>query len=311
MSSIPSLGVPYFLSPYSGNKINSLASVLGEKGYHTSFFHGAPNGSMGFQAFMNVAGVQHYFGKDEYNNDDDFDGIWGIWDEQFLSFYADKMNEFPQPFMSSFFSVSSHHPFKIPEKYDAHFKGGPLVIHRCVEYTDYSLKLFFKKISKMPWYKNTLFVITADHVSSEIEFPEHRTAWGYFSVPVIFFKPDNSLAFRSKQIVQQIDIMPSVLGYLHYDKPYLAFGRDVFRERTEPFAFNYNHGYQLFLDDYLLEYDGTKSIGMYDFKRDQMLQRNVLNDKNDVRLRMEQKIKAIIQQYNNRMVDNKLTVETP
>ncbi len=308
VSSIPSLGVPYFLSPYSGNKINSLASVLNKKGYHTSFFHGAPNGSMGFKAFMNVADVQHYFGKTEYNNDDDFDGIWGIWDEQFLNFYADKMNEFPEPFMSSFFSVSSHHPFKIPEKYDANFKGGPLVIHRCVEYTDHSLKLFFKKVSKMPWYKNTLFVITADHTSSEIEFPENRTAWGHFSVPVIFFKPDNSLAFRSKQIVQQVDIMPSVLGYLHYDKPYFAFGRDVFRERTEPIAFNYNHGYQLFQDDYFLTYDGTKSIGLYNFKTDQLLQQNLLIDKNDVRLRMEQKIKAVIQQYNNRMIENTLTV---
>ena len=58
VSSIPAIGVPYFLSPYSGNSINSLASLLKDKGYHSSFFHGAPNGSMGFQAFMNLAGVR-------------------------------------------------------------------------------------------------------------------------------------------------------------------------------------------------------------------------------------------------------------
>ncbi len=309
VSSLPSLGVPYFLSPYSGNSINSLASILGEKGYHTSFFHGAPNGSMGFQAFMNVAGVQHYFGKDEYNNDDDFDGIWGVWDEKFLNFYADKMNGFPQPFMSSFFSVSSHHPFKVPDKYDSKFKGGPLLIHKCIEYTDYSLKLFFKKISKMPWYKNTIFVITADHTSSEIEFPEGRSDWGYYAVPIIFFKPDHSLTGRSQQLVQQIDIMPSVLGYLHYDKPYFAFGRDIVREISEPFAFNYNNVYQLYQGNFFFQYDGSKPVGLYNFKKDRLLQRNVLNEHTEVGKKMEQKIKAIIQQYNNRMIENRLTVK--
>ena len=174
ISSIPSLGVPYFLSPYSGNRINSLASLLGAEGYHTSFFHGAPNGSMGFNAFMNLAGVDHYYGMDEYGNADDFDGLWGIWDEPFLQFYADKLNTFPEPFMSSFFSVSSHHPFEIPDEYEDRFEGGPLPIHRCIQYTDFALKRFFEKASTMPWYKNTLFVITADHTSSNIQFPEEQ-----------------------------------------------------------------------------------------------------------------------------------------
>lgn len=308
ISSIPSLGVPYFLSPYSGNKINSLASLLKQKEYHTSFFHGAPNGSMGFQAFMNIAGVDHYYGKTEYNNDADFDGIWGIWDDKFLSFYADKLNEFPQPFLSSFFSVSSHHPFKVPAEYENKFKGGPLVIHKCIEYTDYSLRKFFEKASAMPWYKNTLFVITADHTSSEIEFPEGRTAWGFFSIPVIFFKPDHSLAGRESTIVQQIDIMPTVLGYLHFDKSYVAFGRDVFNNHTTPFAFNYkDNAYQLFEGDHLLQFDGTRSVGLYNFKTDKLTRHNLLDSLPSVRQPMEQKIKAIIQQYNNRMIEDRLT----
>jgi phosphoglycerol transferase MdoB-like AlkP superfamily enzyme len=310
VSSIPSLGVPYFLSPYSGDKINSLASLLGEKGYHSSFFHGAPNGSMGFQAFMNLAGVGHYYGMSEYGNNDDFDGIWGIWDEKFLGFYADKLNEFPQPFVSSFFSVSSHHPFKVPEEYEETFKGGPMPIHKCVEYTDYGLRKFFSKVSKMPWYQNTLFVITADHTSSNIQYPEHRTAWGFYSIPVIFFKPDNSLASRDTTIAQQIDIMPSVLGYLHFDKPYVGYGRDIFRESTEPFAFNYkDNTYQLFIGDYLLVFDGTRTIGLYDFKKDKMVEQNLVNTLPAVVSSMEPKIKAIIQQYNNRLIEDRLTVD--
>jgi len=311
VASIPSLGVPYFLSPYSGNRINSLASLLKEKQYYTAFFHGAPNGSMGFQAFMNVAGVEDYYGKTEYNNDADYDGIWGIWDDKFLEFYADKMNGFRQPFMTSLFTVSSHHPFKVPEAYEGVFKGGPMVIHKCIQYTDFALKKFFSKALAMPWYKNTLFVITADHTSSEIEFPDGRTDLGFYKIPVIFFKPDNSLAAYDQQhIVQQIDIMPTVLGYLHYDQPYVAFGRDAFQDTAEPFSFNYKDNvYQLVEGDHLLQYDGNKSVGLFDFKADKMLKTNLIDQKLPVQDSLETKMKAILQQYNNRMIGDSLSVK--
>lgn len=309
VSSIPSLGVPYVLSSFSGNKINSMASLLKDKGYHSSFFHGAPNGSMGFQAFMNIAGFEHYYGMTEYNNDDDFDGMWGIWDHKFFDYYADQLNTFPEPFVTAFFSVSSHHPFKVPDEFDGTYEEGKLSIHKCIRYTDRALKDFFEKVSHMPWYDNTLFVITADHTSSEIQFPEHRTAWGFYSVPVIFFKPDHSLTGREQEIIQQIDIMPTVLGYLGYDKEYVAFGRDAFNEPSEPYAFNYkDNAYQLFMGDYLLIFNGQQSMGLYNFKKDKMIEKNILNEYPDITGKMEQKIKAIVQQYNNRMIEDRLTV---
>ena len=310
VASIPSLGVPYFLSPYSGNKINSIASLLKERKYHTSFFHGAPNGSMGFQAFMNMAGVDEYYGMTEYDNDDDFDGIWGIWDDKFLQYFANKLGEFPEPFMSTLFSVSSHHPFEIPERFKDRFKGGPLVIHKCIQYTDYSLSEFFRKASRMAWYKNTIFVITADHTSSEIQFPEGRTGWGFYSVPLIFFKPDNSLAGERSEIAQQTDIMPSVLGLLNNNVPYVAFGRDLFKGSESPFALNYKDNvYQYLEGDYLLQYDGTMSIGLYNIKSDKLMSHDVLTEFPQVANSMEQKVKALIQQYNNRMIADELTVE--
>lgn len=312
VSSIPSLGVPYFLSPYSGNRINSLASLLKQKGYYSSFFHGAPNGSMGFQAFMNIAGFDQYFGMDEYGNSDDFDGIWGIWDEKFFNYFGDQLSTFQQPFVSVIFSVSSHHPFKIPDEYATKFKGGPLSIHKCIQYTDYSLKEFFAKVSKTSWYKNTLFVITADHCSSQVQFDEGRTAWGLFSVPIIFFKPDNSLAGIDDNIAQQIDIMPSILGYLGYDQPYVAFGRDVFHRTKAPFAFTYKDNvYQLTLGNHLLMFDGEKTVGLYDFKSDKMLKKNLAGELPDAQAPLEEKIKAMIQQYNNRMVEDNLTFSPP
>jgi phosphoglycerol transferase MdoB-like AlkP superfamily enzyme len=311
--SIPSIEVPYVLSHYSGNKINSLPSLLRKKGYYSAFFHGAPNGSMGFDAFANLSGFDGYFGKDEYEDTyratDDFDGIWGIWDEKFLQYFATKMNSFKQPFYTTVFTVSSHHPYNLPSEYENVFKGGPKPVHRTIQYTDMALRKFFTAASKMPWFNNTLFVLTADHASAEIQFQEYNSPSGYFAVPIIFYEPGSSPLPMKNEIVQQADILPTVLGNLHFDEPYVSFGRDVFGDE-EPFVFNYlNNTYQAFMGDYFLQFDGTKSIGLYNFKTDKTISNNLLASRPEVVSKMELRLKAFIQQYNNRMVDDKLTVE--
>ncbi|MCB0493496.1 MAG: sulfatase-like hydrolase/transferase [Cyclobacteriaceae bacterium] len=310
--SIPSIEVPYVLSHYSGNKVNSLASLLKEKGYSTSFFHGAPNGSMGLQAFANLSGFDKYYGMTEYDNDDDFDGIWGIWDEEFLQYFANTLNTFKEPFYSTLFTVTSHPPHILPEEYKDTFKGGPLPIHKTIEYTDYSVKRFMETASKMPWFKNTLFVFTADHATAAIHYQLYNSSWGYYSIPLFFYKPGSDWSSFSDGIVQQIDIMPSVLGYLNYDKPYMAYGRNIFDPSVEPYAFNYaDNVYQAFIGNYLLQFDGKKSVALYDFKNDKGLKTNLVNDRLDIVTAMETKLKAFIQQYNNRMVDDNLTLEGP
>ncbi|MBT1707418.1 sulfatase-like hydrolase/transferase [Fulvivirgaceae bacterium PWU5] len=308
IASVPSMGVPYVLSPFSGNKINSLGTILRGEGYHNSFFHGAPNGSMGFQAFMNIAGIEHYYGMTEYGNDADFDGWWGIWDDKFLQFMAHTQRDFHEPFFSAFFSVSSHHPFNVPDEYKARFTGGREPILKCIQYTDESLRQYFHTVSKYPWFKNTLFVITADHTSSNIMFDDSRTARGLFSIPIFFYRPDNSLVGLEPGLVQQSDIMPTVLGYLGYPHDYIAFGRDAFHS-TDEVAWNYKDDvYQLYQGDYLMQFDGRRALSLYNYKTDRMLQENVVKQFPDVVQGMEKKMRAIIQQYNNRMVDNKLTL---
>lgn len=308
IASVPSMGVPYVLSPFSGNKINSLGTILREEGYHNSFFHGAPNGSMGFEAFMNTAGIEHYYGKTEYGNDADFDGWWGIWDDKFLRFMAHTQRDFHEPFFSAFFSLSSHHPFNVPDEFKTRFTGGPEPILKCIQYTDEALRQYFHTVSKYPWFKNTLFVITADHTSSNVMFEDSRTARGVFSIPIFFYRPDNSLAGQEPGLVQQSDIMPTVLGYLGYTKDYVAFGRDVFHA-TEEVAWNYKDDvYQLYLGDYFMQFDGRRALSLYNFKTDRLLQENVAKQHPDIVQTMEQKMRAIIQQYNNRMVDNTLVL---
>jgi len=308
LASIPMMVEPFSLTSYSANKINSIASLLNGEGYYTAYFHGAPNGSMGFDAFANAAGFKDYYGLNEYPNKKDFDGSWGVWDEEFFQFFAGKMNQFKQPFCTAIFSVSSHHPFIVPERYKGKFRQGPMPIHQCINYTDYALKRFFETASRMPWYNNTLFVITGDHTSQSVHL-EYKTNIGAFKVPVIFYKPDGSLKSVIDDLAQQIDIMPSILGYLNYNHPYLAFGRNLFDPQAEPFVITYtSNTYQLVMGDYLFLYNGLTETGFYNVRTDLLLSNNMTGQYPEIEKKMEGKIKAIIQQYNNRMIDNKLTV---
>lgn len=308
LASIPSFQEPFVLGNYSGNKINSLGSILKKEGYYSAFFHGAPNGSMGFQSFIKQAGFNNYIGKTEYNNNNDFDGIWGIWDEPFLKFYAKTMNTFKQPFITSVFTVSSHHPYKVPEKYKGVFLEGNLPVQKAIGYTDNSLRQFFKTASKMPWFKNTVFFITADHSVSPY-LKEYKNGKGHFAVPMIIYKPgDNNFTnYDSTTIVQQIDILPTALNMIGYKGEFIAFGNDMLNPDKDHFAINYEgSAYQLTMGNYLLQFNGKKSIALYDIK-ERYMETNLLGTRPTIQKKMETKTKAFIQEYNDRLINNKMT----
>jgi phosphoglycerol transferase MdoB-like AlkP superfamily enzyme len=308
LASVPSLETPYTISHYANNQINGLAELLKRKGYYSAFFHGAPNGSMGFDSFAKVAGFNDYFGLDQYPEKSDFDGVWGVWDEPFFKFFAGKLNSFKQPFLASIFSVSSHHPFKVPEKYTGKFKKGPAPIVEVVGYTDFALKELFDEISLSPWFKNTLFVITADHTNESIH-KEFQNNFGSYSIPIIFFKPGSDLKGIKNRISQQIDIMPTVLSYLNYDEDYIAFGNNLLDDSYESFAFNTSGStYHLYMKDHIFEMIDNKPIGLYNYKNDILLEKNLLGTEQELQFQMEEKLKAIIQTYNSRLIDNNMVI---
>lgn len=305
-ASIPALIEPYVVSERSGNAINSLASLLGTKGYESAFFHGAPNGSMGFDAFTRIAGFKHYFGKTEYGNDADFDGIWGIWDEPFLQYFAHGMTQLHEPFITTLFSVSSHHPYMLPDKYKGVFPEGRIPLDKCIKYTDNSLRKFFDTARKQPWFKNTLFVFTADH-SVDSDINEYYTSVNRFAIPIFFYKPDDSLTGVDMGLAEQIDIMPTILSYLNFPDPYIAFGHNLLDPNGRRFVINYIDGaYQFMSGDYAIYMTDDKLTAIYNWKEDPGLRNNLLGK---IDLTQEEQLqKAIIEQFNNRMVDNRLVM---
>lgn len=314
LSAIPMFIEPFFTSPHSLNDISGIAGELGKNGYYSAFFHGAENGSMGFQAFARTTGFKNYFGRTEYNQDKrfegdkDFDGTWAIWDEPFLQFFALKMNEFKQPFITSIFTASSHHPYAIPDKYKKIYPEEGIEIHKCIRYVDNALREFFNTAKQQPWYNNTIFVITSDHTNLT-DHKEYQTDMGYCCSPIIFFDPSGSIKpARRHAIAQHIDIMPTLLNYAGYDRPYVAFGKDLLNTSDEKtWAVNYiNDVYQYVEGDYVIFFANGQVLGVYNYKTDWLLKNNLLGKTGTIEQNLLKKLKAIIQSYMYCMVNNKL-----
>ena len=315
LSSIPMFVEPFFLTPASMNHVSGIASLLSGEGYQTAFFHGAQRGSMGFQAFARSTGFQAYYGREDYDEDsrfggdDDFDGMWAIWDEPFLQYYCAKMSEMKEPFMTAVFTASSHHPYAIPEKYKEVFPEEGLTIHKCIRYTDMAIGRFFRQASRQPWFKNTIFVLTSDH-TNQTDHMEYQTDLGGFCSPIIIYEPgvtDRQPEVQDK-IAQQIDILPTLMGRLHYPKPYFAFGIDMLNTPAEQtWAVNYLNGiYQYVKHGQVIQFDGQKTKAVYDLT-DSLMQNNLITSHpSPLTSDMERELKAIIQQYMSRMTQDRL-----
>jgi len=329
LAGIPSLmNDPFITSPYNSNKIQSLAHILGKKGYHTSFFHGASNGSMNFDGFASLAGFENYFGRTEYNNENDFDGKWGIFDEPFLQYFANKLDSFPQPFFAVEFTLSSHHPYTIPEQYNGKFKKGPLKIHEAIGYSDHALKLFFETVSKSSWYHNTVFIILADHAAQTIDLNDnldladqdridpnlikyYKGTVGRYAIPILFFIPsDSSIVEEITLTSQQTDLLPSILQYIKYNKEFVSFGSSFFDSTANRVSIEYfNNLFQITQGNFSLIFDGEKSLSLYNNKLDPENNNNLVKSNTEVALKLERTLKAIIQQYNYRLINNKLILK--
>lgn len=311
-------GVPAFMneafttSPYAGNKLDALPFLLKQSGYSSSFFHGGTNGTMSFDIYASNAGFDRYVGRTEYNHDQDYDGTWGIWDEPFLQYYANELGKERQPFFSTIFTLSSHEPFKIPEKYNhepfASYQG----IYRGISYSDMALKIFFQTARAQPWFKNTLFVITADHnfLANVDTAGFYNNGLGLYAVPVLFFNPsDRSLISENHKPMQQIDLLPTILDYLHYPYKFYAYGNSAFDSSASRFVYTQmGDHHQMMLDHYVFTSDHPGQSAVFDYAVDSLLKVPLLND--TIHGKLRKSFKVFKQILNNSMIDNKMSYQS-
>ena len=309
LASVPTLmDSPYISSPYGDNEINSLPSILGKFGYESAFYHGATNGSMRFDAFAAQCGFDHYFGRIEYNNDDHFDKTWGILDEYFNPWTAKKMTELHEPFFSTLFTLSSHHPYFIPKHMRSSIKKGPQPICASINYGDYALRQFFEEAKKQPWFENTLFVILADHTPAT-ETALYNTRTQMYRIPILFYHPNGKIkAQKSDEVFQQLDILPTIIDLLNLETKFYSFGNSYY-DKSEKEAITYIEGsYYYYKNNFMTTFTNERARNLYDFTvMSTDVSDSLAGRQKEVKAN-ERRIKALIQQYNRDLIMNQTTV---
>jgi uncharacterized sulfatase len=309
IASMPSLmNNDYNNSIYQSNRLRGIGDYLKEVGYDASFYHGGKNGTMSFDNFIAITNSGKYFGMNEYpNQEKDFDGNWGIYDEPYLHYFANELNQKKQPFFTTVFTLSSHHPYNIPENKKHLFAEGTLPIHKSIRYTDYSLKQFFEIAKKTPWFNHTIFIITADH-SAENETPYYQTEQGKYEVPLIVFDPHKNKFKTDTLTAQHLDILPNIIRK-KYSQNSFSFG-NILDDKTNRFAIQYFNGiYQLIQWPFVYQFNGENGSAFYDLTSDALMQHNLIDKKITVQLKMDTLLKSYIQQYNFDLIHNKTHAE--
>lgn len=310
VASIPTLmDNPFISSNYGNNQIQALPSVLKEAGYSTAFYHGATNGSMRFNSFSKQAGFDSYVGRFEYNNDAHFDKTWGILDEYFNPWSAKQMSKQGEPFMATLFTLSSHHPYFIPEKWRKKLKSGPDPICKSIHYGDVSLKMFFEQAKKEKWYNNTVFVLVADHTpATSSNVYGQRTEM--YKIPIAFYSPGGKLPKRrEKTIFQQMDIYPTLIDLCNVRTNYFSFGHSYFSKEPREAVAYLEGTYYYSYDKYMLVYSNNEVVNLFDITKRTANPKDVLVEKKALAAKMKKRLQAMIQTYAQDLIYNKMVVK--
>ncbi|HOB23591.1 MAG TPA: sulfatase-like hydrolase/transferase [Kaistella sp.] len=253
----------------------TIGSVFKSKGYDVKFLYG------GYSYFDNMEDFYKGNGYDiiDRNNfkteEISFANVWGVADEDMAKKAIQVMNQEAKsgkPFFNHWMTVSNHRPFTYPEgRID--IPGTAKSREGGVKYTDYSIKKFFELAKKQDWYKNTVFVIVADHCASsagKTELPMDK-----YRIPAMIFSEGFIQPQQFNPTMSQIDVMPTLLGLLNFNYKTKFLGQDVFKENFQPKA--YIATYQdlgLIKDNYLTIISPTKKVKQYSLK----LQNSQLQD---------------------------------
>ncbi|GAB3571280.1 LTA synthase family protein [Hymenobacter daeguensis] len=315
LSGLPSLmDEPFITSSFQTAELHGLGEILGRHGYTTAMYHAGANGTMGFDMFSGIAGMQHYYGLNEYPGgaaSPDYDGHWGIFDEPYLQYFNQRLTATRQPFLAAVFTLSSHEPFSLPARYKGKFlAGSSQPIHPTIAYADMALRRFFQAASREPWYANTLFVLTADH-TSQSDRAGYQNPLGYHKTPLLLFRPGHPLpAVDAHRISEQVDVPASVLdvlGLAQEQKALLPFGSSVF-ETTSPGRAIFRDGDSYFLvhSDFVTELTNKNQIRLYPYKTHFIPNEPVANPDPALVRQYGTELRACVQFYVNGLLDNRL-----
>ena len=215
----------------------STSSVFKKKGYQTKFLYGGDAFFDNMRDFFSGNGYDIVDKNTFIPEEITFANIWGVCDGDMGNKAIQTMNEEAKtgkPFFNHWMTVSNHRPFTYP---DGKIDISPTIKSRDggVKYTDYALRQFFNKAAKEPWFKNTVFVIVADHCASssgKTELPMDK-----YRIPAMIYAPGFIAPANNNKLMSQIDLMPTLFGLLNFDYDSKFYGQDVLKDDYKPRAF--------------------------------------------------------------------------
>lgn len=205
----------------------TLGSVFRSKGYSSRFIYGGYGYFDNMNEFFSQNGYEVTDRKALADNEIHYANIWGVADEDLFTLSLrelDKDYKNNKPFFAQIMTVSNHRPYTYPEgRIDIPSHTGR---EGAVKYTDYAIGKFIREAKLKPWFSNTLFVIVADHCASsagKVELPVDK-----YHIPMIFYAPGKIPAAKFDKLTAQVDIGPTILGFLNFSYESKFFGQDVF-----------------------------------------------------------------------------------
>ncbi len=309
---------PILTSNFTGDRFDCMAKILRGVGYSTYFLHGTHNGSMHMDKFAGLAGFENFVGLDEYPkaNSEEFDMDWGVLDEPMLQYAVSLIDQAKKPTFLSVFTLSSHHPYFIPEKYAGRFPKGSLEIHESIGYADHALRAFFKAAESKDWFNNTIFVITADHThKNDPKNRDYSGRVGGYRVPLLIYAPGlevTAVPYARDRVSQHVDIAPSVYDLLGLSlKERLLLGQSVFDLKLPGRAYNFTSSGYWYIESDLLVDLGKPPQPLRLYRQTNFVDRKSLSelDLQSRRAELETstiRLKAVIQYMHDGLIDNNL-----
>jgi phosphoglycerol transferase MdoB-like AlkP superfamily enzyme len=234
--SIPSiLNAKPFASPLvNGQKLSGISNVLHKYGYKTVFFCSGDKNFDNMGSFLSNNDFDKIYSQDDYPKELEFTE-WGIHDNDMFRYAIPQLNNVSkkESFMAVLLTISTHESLTLPKQTE--FKPSVNDAYsRQFEYLDWSFNNFFKESSKQDWFKNTIFVIVADH--GQNFDPTYDVPLTYFHTPMIFYSPVLIKPAQYYDVGLQIDLFPTLMGYLRLPYVNNTFGIDLTREKR-PYSF--------------------------------------------------------------------------
>jgi phosphoglycerol transferase MdoB-like AlkP superfamily enzyme len=226
----PTPGSSIVRRPNSDNLFNA-SNLFKKQNYDISFIYGGYGYFDNMSNFLSSNNYKFIDRNDLKSSEITFSNVWGVADEDIFKKsieYIDSVSNNGKPFFSTILTTSNHRPYDFPaNRIDLAPGSGRAA---AVKYTDYAIKSFIEQAKKKPWFKNTIFVITADHCASsagKTDLPVHK-----YHIPLFIYAPEILKPKEVGSLSSQIDIMPTILGILGFNYNTKFFGQDVLNYPT-------------------------------------------------------------------------------